>query len=117
MLIKIVSSSLLVLVGLTIGLGISYWEKVEIVNIVFYSGLLMVALSGLIFFGFELWQYVHNYRQSVLRQWEHFGKAVFIPGQTKMMPSPEKLHPSVQSLDTVEALFNHTDSQTVVGKG
>lgn len=107
---KIAVATLLILIGFTAGLGASFWEKVETVNIVFYSGMVMLTFSGAFLFGFELWQHIRTYRRAVAQQFDNFSKVSAIPVRTPALPRLEELHPQAKTLDAIEALFSPVES-------
>jgi len=102
---KILASVFLVLVGFAAGLGISFWEKVETVNFIFYIGILIVTFAGVVLFGFEIWRYAHNRRRMIDKQHENYSKMSAISPGMPPMPRLEELPANAQSLEVIEALF------------
>ena len=103
---KILASTFLVLVGFAAGLGISFWEKVETVNFIFYIGILVVTFAGMVLFGFEVWRYSHNWRRMVDKQHENYSTMSAIPPRVPPMPRLEELPVNAQSLEVIEAHFS-----------
>lgn len=89
----------------TAGLGASLWTKVEVVNILFYSIFLFVALSGLTWFGFEFLLGFRAYRQTTAKRFDRASEISTTRVQLPSLPKPELIDIDVETMDNVDTLF------------
>lgn len=55
------------LIGFAVGLGVSYWNRLEDVSVFFVSGIEILVLIGLLIFGVEFWLHFRAFRQANAR--------------------------------------------------
>jgi hypothetical protein len=102
---NIVTPLLLVLIGFTGGLGAGLWDKVEIVNIIFYSGMAAAVLIGVVLFGLEFWQGFRAYRITTSKKLEHVTKLSSSHVSLPSLPKPELIDVDIETLESADTLF------------
>ncbi len=89
----------------TTGLGISYWSKVEIINIVFYTVFLIITLSGITWFGLEFLLGFRAYRQSTAKRFNNASEISTTRVSLPSLPKPELIDVDIETLENADTLF------------
>ncbi len=93
------------MLSFTMGLGSSYWAKVEIVNIIFYTVFLIITLSGVTWFGFEFLMGFRAYRQTTAKRFSNASEVSTSRVSLPALPKPELIEVDLETLENADTLF------------
>jgi hypothetical protein len=103
-------STLMILIAcvaaFTAGVGASFWERVETVNVIFYTIFWGALLIALVWFGFESLMLLRTYRRTTGKRFDNASKITRLPRvEIPTLPEVELIDLDLETRKYVETLF------------